>query len=222
MDSDIVVTHVKDWAESRSSRRNLLIYEKHFARGGEQRPVDIFNYARELQHHEEFAKAIPYFRQFLETKEADLEQALLTLNSLATCYYQVGDLDKEWECTLKSIELDIPRSEFSCRFGEHFLRRNQFHQAIFWYQLALQNPGIGVNSWSNQYGPFSTWLPHKQLALCYYKIGDYQRSLQHNEAARTYLPNDPEIDTNIRFLKKLLNESADNGDTAQGARSQTG
>jgi hypothetical protein len=45
------------------------------------------------------------------------------------------------------------------------------------------------------------------LGLCYYRIGDYKRSLHHNELASQYLPDDPDIATNIRHLKRLVSES---------------
>ena len=128
----------------------------------------------------------------------------------------LGNLEKEWECTLKSVELDIPRPEFSCRFGERFLKRNQFHQAIFWYELALRDPGNNASKPMEQNYPFKTWLPHKQLGLCYYRVGDYKRALSHNELARQYLPHDPDIEKNIRFLKKLADESTDQVQAEEG------
>lgn len=213
-DSDIVVTHQKPAGRSSSSRRNLLIYERHLAQGRRTlSPVDLCHYARELEANGEFEKAISYFLQFLEWKESEgdahLDLSLFALHKLARCYYIIGDLDKEWECALKSLELDVPRPEFSCRFGERFLKGNHFRQAIFWYELALQDlGGNSKNEWGVQNYPFKTWLPHKQLGLCYYRIGDYERSLHHNQQARQYLPEDPDIETNIRHLEHLINESA--------------
>ena len=205
----------KPAGEPSSSRRNLLIFEKHLKEGRRKlNPVDLCHYARELEANGEFEKAIPYFVQFLEWKEteseAHLDLSLFALHKLATCYYRIGSLHKEWECSLKSLELDVPHPEFSCRFGERFLQRNQFRQAIFWYELALQDPaGKSASEWGVQNYPFKTWLPHKQLGLCYYRTGDYKRSLHHNELARQYLPDDPDIETNIRLLERLINESAD-------------
>lgn len=204
LNSNIVVTHQKEISASGPSRRNLEIFERHIAQGAQLRPTDIFNYGRELQMHKEFDKAIDKYLQFLEYQDIKPELALITLNNLATSYYMVGKPDKEWECTLKSLEFDVPRPEFSCRFGERFLAQRKFTQAIFWYDLALKNPGADPQSWSVDSHPFSTWLPHKQLALCYYSLGDYARSLEHNQAARAYLPDDPEIATNIRFLESML------------------
>jgi len=204
LNSDIVITHQKEISASGPSRRNLEIFEKHIAQGTQLRPTDIFNYGRELQMHKEFDKAIASYLQFLDCKDIKPELALITLNNLATSYYMVGKPDKEWECTLKSLEIDIPRPEFSCRFGERFIAQKKFAQAIFWYDLALKNPGADPQSWSVDSHPFSTWLPHKQLALCYYSLGDYARSLEHNKAARAYLPDDADIATNIRFLETML------------------
>lgn len=204
-DSDIVITHQKPFGETGPSRRNLRIYEKHFEAGRKMNLADLFHYARECDKNQEYEKAILYYHQFLERKDGDLDLTLDTLHKLATCYYKTGNLEKEWECTLKSLELDVPRPEFSCRFGERFLKRNQFRQAIFWYELALQDRGDNVSHRLVENHPFKTWLPHKQLGLCYYRIGDYESSLHHNKAARQYLPDDPDIETNIRFLEKLVN-----------------
>jgi glycosyltransferase involved in cell wall biosynthesis len=214
-DSDIAVTHQKP--DLGPSQRNLLMYEKHFEEGRTMRATDLFQYAHELEVvRSDFEKAIQYYVQFLESKEAatDLNMTLVALNRLARCYYLTGNPDKEWECTLKSLELDVPRPEFSCRFGERFLQRDQFRQAIFWYELALRDPASdnGSDKVIQNY-PFKTWLPHKQLGLCYYRIGDYQRSLHHNQQAHQYLPDDPDIATNIGHLERLISESTPN---AQG------
>lgn len=213
-DSDIVVTHQKP--DTGPSQRNLLMYEKHFQEGRTMRATDLFQYGYELEVvKSDYEKAISYYLQFLESEEvkgvaAESNMALVALNRLARCYYLTGNLEKEWECTLRSLELDVPRPEFSCRFAERFLQRDQFRQAIFWYELALKDPASenGCDKVVQNY-PFKTWLPHKQLGLCYYRIGDYKRSLQHNELARQYLPEDPDIATNIGLLERLINQAAE-------------
>jgi predicted DNA binding CopG/RHH family protein len=62
--------------------------------------------------------------------------------------------------------------------------------------------------------PFKTWLPHKQLALCYYRIEDYKNSLHHNKLAREYLPDDRDIETNIRLLEKRVSTERKQGEKA--------
>lgn len=210
-DSDIVVTHQKQ--NTGISLRNLQIYERHLRAGRSLRALDYFQYAYELEVvNKDFENAIPNYQKFLDSKDAaaDLNMTLVTLNRIARCYYLTGKPDKEWECTLKSLELDVPRPEFSCRVAERFVQREQFRQAIFWYELAIQDPAnTGVNDRVVQNYPFKTWLPHKQLGLCYYRIGDYQRSLRHNELAQQYLPDDADIATNVRLLQRLVKEAAE-------------
>jgi glycosyltransferase involved in cell wall biosynthesis len=203
LSSDIVVTHLKPEGDHGPSKRNLLLYIKHIQEGRDLGPADLFHYAQELRMHEEFEQAIPYYVKFLQTSQINVDAALLALHELAKCYHLTGKLDKEWECTLKSLELDVPRPEFSCRFAERFLEKNQFRQAIFWYELALRDEA-GVSDRAIENYPFKTWLPHKQLGLCYYRIGNYERSLHHNRLARQYLPHDQGIETNIRLLEGLV------------------
>lgn len=207
LDTDIAVTHQKP-AQDGPSRRNLTIYENHIAAGRALGPSDIFHYARELQMNKAFAEAIPYHEQFLASGQSNVDLTLFTLHNLATCYYMTGDLDKEWECMLRSLEFDAPRPEFSCRFGERFVQKNQFRQAIFWYEAALNDPGIATSEWAVHNHAYRTWLPHKQLGLCYFQVGEYQRSLDHNRLARQYLPDDPEINANIPMLESLIAETA--------------
>lgn len=203
LDSDIIVTHSKPESESGPSDRNLLILERLIAGGQPVRPVDFLNYARELQMHKRFEEAIPLYEQFLATGEGDVDVRVFALHKLASCYYMSGQPDREWECTLRSFDIDVPRSEFSCRVAERFLQRNQFSQAAFWYELALTSQST-PSAWSIDNLAFRTWLPHKQLGLCYYEIGDYQRSLHHNKKAQGFLPDDPQIRTNIEVLQELL------------------
>ena len=203
-DADIAVTHQKPLGDGTPSRRNLEIYERHLAAGRPMLGTDVFHYARELQMNHEFAKAIPIHEQFLASGEANVDLALFTLHNLATCYYMIGDLDKEWECTMRSLALDVPRPEFACRIAERFVQRNQFAAAIFWYQTALNYAGETAGEWAIQSHAYRTWLPHKQLGLCYFQIGDPQRSLLHNRAAQQYLPQDEGVAANIAMLEEML------------------
>lgn len=209
LDTDIVITHRKPLDESGPSTRNLEILERLIATGDAVRPLDLFNYARELEMHKEFQRAIPYYEQFLDTGHGDVNARIFALHKLASCYYMSGHPEKEWECTLRSLEIDVPRPEFSCRIAERFLARNQFRQAAFWYEVALKCENSGAhNPWSIENHAFWTWLPHKQLGLCYYQLGDFQRSLHHNRQAQHHLPDDLEIRANIGMLEGVIGDAA--------------
>ena len=207
LDSDIIVTHNK--LEAGPSHRNIEIYEKHMREGHELRSIDLFQYALEMEAvNQGFEKAIEYYEKFLQRPErdTDLNMTMVAMHRLARCYYMAGHPEKEWETTLRSLEMDVPRPEFCCRMGERFLQREKWRQAAFWYELAIQNPA-GEERVVQNY-PFRTWLPHKQLGLCYYRLGDYPNSLRHNESALQYMPQDPDIHTNIGVLKRLIEKSA--------------
>lgn len=208
LNSDIAVIHSKWTDGAGSARRNLAIYEKLFATETTVRLLDLFHYARELEQDGQLEKAVEYYRKFVDSGHAQPDAALYALDRLARCHFQLGELDKEWECTLKSLDFDVPQPQFSCRFGERFLNRNQFQQAIFWYELALQDPGNSAEANVSENYPFRTWLPHKQLGLCFYRLGNYQRSLDHNIQARRYVSSDADLDTNIAMLQQLIKDEA--------------
>ncbi|MBW3496800.1 glycosyltransferase family 2 protein [Bacillus sp. FDAARGOS_1420] len=200
--SDIVVTHTKGHSPS---KRNLEIYEK--AERSEKRfaSQDYFNYARELQVNKMYEKAIKFHNLFLESKNIPKELRVFTYHNLACCYFQVGKPEKELELTVESFKYDIPQPVFCCRMGEHFTKQKQFKQAIFWYLLAIENGKLNQNYHIEQF-IYQTWLPHKQLGMCYYKIGDYGSSYKHNKEVLKCIPDDNETLNNVRVLKEMLHE----------------
>jgi hypothetical protein len=65
----------------------------------------------------------------------------------------------------------------------------RWEQAIFWFETAVSDPaGQCGRSGVVENQAFSTWLPRKHLALCYFQIGDYDNSLRHNRLAQSYCP----------------------------------
>jgi hypothetical protein len=51
-----------------------------------------------------------------------------------------------------------------------------------------------------------TWLPHLQLCVCYYQLGEYELAYKHNEIARQFIPNDEKVLHNQRLLEALLDK----------------
>ncbi|MBE9913436.1 glycosyltransferase [Paenibacillus donghaensis] len=202
-DSDVVVTHKQMHG---ATDRNLKIFESLLRQGKKLTPRDLQHYARELHHHKMYEKAIEYYVKFMDLDDVTPEDKIFICGKMADCYYQLGDRDKELAVTLKSFEYDVPRPEFCCRLGYRFLEKGEFHQAVFWYKLAADSP-LPSNSWAIVNQPSRTWLPHMQLGLCYYQLGDYELSYRHNEIAHTYRPNDEQIANNLRLLEELLNQT---------------
>ncbi|PHE24211.1 tetratricopeptide repeat-containing glycosyltransferase family 2 protein [Bacillus toyonensis] len=203
-ESDIIVTH-KKIHNNKKSTRNLKIYEQYYKKNKDKMTLhDIFHYARELQKHKKYKEAIKFYLIFLDSQDIQIEHRLFVMHKLASCYYLIGDFQKEKEITLHSLEYDIPQPEFSCRLGELFLKKDQFYQAIFWFKQAIEFSSTNSSLFIEQQ-PFKTWLPHKQLALCYYQIDDYKQSYYHNKMVLKYSPNDKETIINIKTIEQLIN-----------------
>lgn len=201
-DSDIVVTHRKNHSTSIPDR-NLKIYENLLAQGKEFSSQDMLHYAMELHQHRFYQKATESYLKFMEMEDISIEDRIYVCSKLADCYYHLGDRKKEREFIFKSFEYDTPRSEFCCRLGYYFLEISQFSQASFWYKLATGLPAPD-NRWAIQNLASRTWLPHMQLGLCYYQLGDYEKSYRHNGIALSYRPDDQNIINNMKLLEELI------------------
>ncbi|MFC2947374.1 tetratricopeptide repeat-containing glycosyltransferase family 2 protein [Virgibacillus sediminis] len=195
--SDIVVTHKRI---HHASGRNLAIYEKRLERGETFSARDLFYYANELRDHRQYEKAVDYYQKFLDREDGWVEDKISACDKLADCYYHLGETDRERETVFQSFLYDSPRAEFCCRLGYQFLNNQEYKKAAFWYELAAsmekpeKNMGFLLNDcW--------TWLPHLQLCICYYHLGEHKRAYEHNEVARKYRPNDRTILSNKEFFE---------------------
>ncbi|WHY27307.1 tetratricopeptide repeat-containing glycosyltransferase family 2 protein [Bacillus wiedmannii] len=203
LESDIIVTHKKIYINNESDR-NLKLYEQFLKKNkGKMTVHDIFHYARELHKHKNYKQAIEFYNKFLDYKDIQLEHRLFVMHKLASCYHLIGNFKKEKEITLQSLEYDVPQPEFSCRLGEFFLKNNQFSQAAYWYKQAIEAPSANSPLFIEQQ-PFKTWLPHKQLAFCYFQLKDYKQSYHHNKRVLSFLPTDEETLNNMKVIEELM------------------
>jgi glycosyltransferase involved in cell wall biosynthesis len=201
--SDICIHHRK--LKNESTLRNLLIYEKQLQNGEVLTPRDLFYYANELYLHNSIKKAIDYYNLFLKNENGWKEDKITACSRLADCYNQLGDRKKEKKSILKSFDYDQPRAEFCCRLGQYYLNKSKLKKAIFWYGFAT------ILKWDHKsmgfyHVPSWTWLPHKQLGLCYYRLGNLKKAIEHNSAALRYLPNDKRIIKLQKHLERKVNK----------------
>ncbi|WP_349305819.1 glycosyltransferase family 2 protein [Bacillus sp. FJAT-49711] len=200
--SDIAITHL---SKPGRASRNLLIYEKRLKEGKDFSVRDLLYYANELRRHKSYEEAINIYERFLAEPEGLNEDKIIACGRLADCYFRLGEHEKELETAFKSFKYAKPRADFCCRIGYKFLSEEKIQEATFWYNLATELEwdkdclGIyNVACW--------TWLPHLQLCSCYYKLGDYQKSYEHNQIALSYRPNDERMIGNKRLLEGKLAE----------------
>ncbi|WPC42492.1 glycosyltransferase family 2 protein [Clostridium sp. JS66] len=198
--SDIAVSHKRIHVKS---GRNLSIFQKRLKKGDVFSPRDRYYYANELLDNGFYEKAIENYSLFLDLKEGWIEDKISTCHKISDIYSHLGNPEKELQYIWKSFELSTPRAEFCCKLGYYFLNKSDTKTALFWYKLAseLKKPegisGFFLDScW--------TWLPHIQLCVCYSRLGDYKKSYEHNEVARSFRPSDAMILHNKSLLEGIL------------------
>lgn len=205
INSEVAVTHK---SIHHDSDRNLKIYEKKLSSGEEFSPRDLYYFANELKDHQKFEKAIEFYEKFLSTKKGWIEDNISACGKLADCYHSISNKEKMIESVIRSFTYTAPRPEFCCRLAYFFIEKNDYHSAIFWYEVATKS-SVSNDNWGLQNQTFSTWIPYIQLCVCYDVLGDYNKANYYNELAGAYRPQDPKYLHNKQYLKTKLSIKKD-------------
>ncbi|MNB94897.1 SPBc2 prophage-derived glycosyltransferase SunS [compost metagenome] len=197
--SDISVTHGRVHG---NSDRNLQIYEKRYTAGEIFSTRDIYYFANELREHKQWEKAISFYEMFLQQVDGWVEDKINACGSLSDCFRELNSLQQAKAKALYSFSFDLPRAENCCRIGSLYMLENDYAKAIYWYKTAseLAKP---LDSYAILQHACWSWLPHLQLAVCYDRIGQYERACAHNEAAAEFIPTDSKVLANRAYFESL-------------------
>ncbi len=162
-----------------------------------------YNYGNKLKKMGKFTEAIEYYKEFLSVAELPKTHKIRICYEIADIYYNLNDIEKERKFIFKSFNYDTPHAEFCCRLGFEFLQNNEINNSTFWYDLATK---LDIPKAKEEilYEECWTWLPHIQLCVCYYKLGNYQKAYEHNEIARSFMPTDERILYNKSLFEEIL------------------
>lgn len=203
--SDVCITHLKD---KTYSDRNLKIYRAKQEKGEPFSPRDLYYFANELRDHQLYEEACKYYDQFLDTGKGWIEDNFQACLKLAECYERQGKPQEQLKALLRTLQYDRPRAQFCYRIGYYFHQKDQFKEAEYWYQqaidrfdLAAARASLGMTNIAE-----GTWLPHLQLVLCYDKQGKYKEAHYHNELALNYSPAHPSMLYNRNYFKGILGD----------------
>jgi len=200
INSDIAVTHKKI---KHAVGRTVSIYEKKIERGDEFSARDYFYYGNELRENKKYKEAIESYNKNILKKDGWIEDKIFACIFKADCYRYLGDIDSELSSLFESFKFAPPRAEACSRIGYNFQMRKNYNTAVFWYEFSanqIPNP----DRWSFIYQAYYTWYPHLQLCVCYYNLGDYEKSYYHNEQARKFRPEDKHVIHNKKLLEDIL------------------
>ena len=179
--------------------RNLRIFEKVLAQGGELDARQTFYYARELYYHARYEEAAAVFRRFLEDDRAWLENRIEACRNLAECLFRLDRPEEGLAALLRSFGCDVPRAEICCDIGRYFFERERFREAAYWYEQAkacTPEPDRGGFCQTDCYG----YLPCIQLCVCYDRLGDAGTAEARNEEAGRWKPEDAAVLYNRRYF----------------------
>ncbi|WP_040340344.1 glycosyltransferase [Fictibacillus macauensis] len=197
--TELSILHKKEKAYN---DRNLKIYHRYLESGQELSVRDMFYYGNELLDHSYWEEAISVYTTFLDCKEGWVEDRISACLKLAKCYEMLYETEEELECLVRSFIYDVPRPEVCCRLGAIYLEGNHLRQAIYWYEQALERKeqplmkGITHNeaAWS--------WLPHLQLTVCYEKVNNRQKAMEHHKEAMRLNDSHSSILSNEMFFQR--------------------
>ncbi len=206
VETDIAIVHRKDEKKHQhvAIDRNLKIYEKRLKKGDKFSPRDLYYYANELKDHKQFDKAVLYYQLFLQNEAGWVEDKIRACFNLAAIYSHNKDDSNRLEMILKTFTYDIPRPEACCKLGDYFAEKNLHLLAIHWYKRALE---IDFIPQGFHFEAYETWYPHLSLCAMYWKIGKYDKSLEHHEIVKEMRPNDPKILYNENLFKQTGKKS---------------
>lgn len=202
VDADISIHHKKmdKKLTPEAIGRNLRIYENHLKRGGELSTRDLFYYANELRDHGHYEKAITYYENFLEGGKGWIEDNIRACLSMAGCYANLGEKEKQLMSLLKTFVYDEPRSEACCHLGNFFQSQKNHRSAVFWYNTAVKMKDKKTASFQNT--TYTTWYPHLNLCVCYWALGIVEEAIKHHELTKQYIPNNPKVIYNEKFFNE--------------------
>lgn len=198
---DIAIKHLKGDKKT-DAKRNLKIYRKIIREGKKLTAREKYYYARELYYNQYYKKAIKVFNEFLDDKEGWIENNLGALEMIYFCKLALKDDKNILKILYVSFEFDTPRANFLCYIGDYFMLKNKFKQAIFWFENALKceenySNGAFVNP------DFYNVYPALQLCVCYYNLGDIQKSKNYNDFVLTLNPQNGIAIENDMFFKNV-------------------
>ena len=181
------------------SDRNLRIYEKMLTEGQKLDAREQFYYGRELFYHGKYEEAIKVFEAFLKEPTAWLENKLEALRLIAHSWQTLQKDSVALDVLLLGLKLAPPTGELCCDIGRIFYDREEWENAVFWYENALhaeKRTEKGAFVQGECYG----YIPCIQLCVCYDRLGDWERAKMYNEMAGVLHPQSEAVRKNRNYF----------------------
>lgn len=182
--------------------RNLNIFKERLRAGYALDPREQYYYARELYYHKLYREAAGVYEAFLDSGLGWVENNIDACRYLSYCYYSLELPQKALQSLFTSFCYDLPRAEICCDLGKHYIDRNDYARAAYWYERALDakmDTASGGFVEPDSYG----YTPCLQLCVCYFHMGDMERAAVMNQRAASFKPSSEACAFNRTFFANL-------------------
>ena len=177
-------------------QRNFGIYQRALQQHRRFSLRDRFYYARTLIECGQTQSALPILRTFAANPRAYAVDRVDAYRLLANSALAVGDTDTALKYLSNSVKLLPPSGEICCLFGACYMAKHLYRYAAMWYRFALN--ANSQSGFVNEY--YVSFLPHVQLSVCLWYLGDKVAARQHHYVAKSLQPNHPTVLTNDQWF----------------------
>lgn len=194
---DIAIHHKK--IKQNDSMRNLRILET-LCRQNQLSARERYYYAKELYEHRQYEKALVQLKQFMEEKDAWIENKIDACRIKGLCLSAMQKINEALSAYFESFVYALPRAEILCDIAYLFMQENNYEAAIFWYQQALISKKDETSGAFIQQDCYD-FIPYVQLCVCYDRLHDPQKALYYHQQAALLKPNDPIVQKNNSYFE---------------------
>lgn len=194
---DIKICHNKN--KTSDPKHNLKIYNFHLKNGAILSGRELYYYAKELFYNGYYSKCIKELKKYLKTTKGFYPNVLDATLTLARCYAMQNRSETALKTLLTGLIYLSATSEYLCEIGQLFIEKSDYKNAKNFYLLAIDTPSkeaLGVF----EMPAFREFVPHYQLSVCYFKLGEMQQAKKHFLLAKSFDPNHPLIRNNSKYF----------------------
>lgn len=168
--------------------------------------IDCFNnpdndrnshyFAREMFYLGRPKSAIKEFKNHISMDKWATEAAQ-SMMYIGDCYRQLGNNEEMLKWYALSVDKEI-RREPLMRLAETYMSRGMHKQAIAYAEAALTVTQLPFYS---NHQPYYENAPHELLYVCYWAVGDKEKSKEHWKKALKFSPSNPKYLSDAQFYK---------------------
>ena len=182
--------------------RNLRIFEKLLSENYPLCPREKFYYANELYYHHQYQKAIEIYQDFLNLPDAWKENQIDACQKLSACYLALHDTNNALKSLFQSFLYDRPRAEICCDIGRIKMHQQNWKDAVFWYESAIDAPFPSEGGFSVP--DCHDYIPFMQLCVCYDRMRNFHKAKAYNDKAGRIKPKDAGYLYNQNYFREIL------------------